>query len=124
MTTPSPRHLIAVKTVGDVTIVTFAEASLLDEQNTQPVSEQLHALLHEGGQGKLLLDLANVRYFSSAALGLFIVLHKRLEDTGGRMILCCIAPQLMEVFEVTRLDRYFRIVADEPAALRAFAEAR
>jgi anti-sigma B factor antagonist len=38
----------------------------------------------------------------------------------GKLKLCCIHPDLLEVFRITRLDQVFEIHADEQAALQKF----
>jgi anti-sigma B factor antagonist len=50
------------------------------------------------------MDLGNVTYLNSSALGLLLRLHKRLRDRGGRLVVSNLAPQVYEVFEVTRLN--------------------
>ena len=64
--------------------------------------------------------MANVEYLSSAALGKLITLNKKLQNAKGKLILCAIDPQIHEVFEITKLDRFFKIIKDEQAALQAF----
>jgi anti-anti-sigma factor len=44
-----------------------------------------------------------VTYLNSSALGLLLQLHKRLRARGGRLVVSNLAPQMYEVFEVTRL---------------------
>ena len=76
--------------------------------------------MDEVGRRKLLLNFNNVEYLSSAALGKLITLNKKLQAAGGRLILCNIDPQIYEVFEITKLDRFFNIQKEEQAALQAF----
>jgi len=49
-----------------------------------------------------------------------ITLNKKLQAAGGRLILCNIDPQIYEVFEITKLDKFFNIQKEEQAALQAF----
>ena len=72
------------------------------------------------GLRKLLLNFGNVEYLSSAALGKLITLNKKLQAVGGRLILCNIDPQIYEVFEITKLDKFFNIQKEEQTALQAF----
>jgi anti-sigma B factor antagonist len=39
----------------------------------------------------------------------------------GKLKLCCIHPDLLEVFRITRLDQVFEIYSDEQAALDKFS---
>src|SRR6266478_3814774 len=114
------RRRLEVEDIGDVTVVNFVDRKILDEQNIQIIGEQLFSLVDEVGRRKLLLNFGNVEYLSSAALGKLITLNKKLQSVGGRLILCNIDPEIYEVFEITKLDRFFKIEKDEQGGLQAF----
>ena len=120
MSTQSRRRRLEVEDIGDVTVVNFIDKKILDEQNIQIIGEQLFNLVDELNRRKLLLNFNNVEYLSSSALGKFITLNKKINSLGGRLILCNIAPQIHEVFEITKLDKLFNIQKEEQAALQAF----
>jgi len=120
MTTQPRRRRIEVEDIGDVTVVNFTERKILDEQNIQAIGEQLFQLVDELGRRKILLNFGNVEYLSSAALGKLITLNKKLQQAGGRLILCNIDAQIYEVFEITKLNKLFSIHKEEQAALQAF----
>src|SRR5215467_6171458 len=102
MSSPTRRRRLEVEHIGDVTVVNFVDRKILDEQNIQIIGEQLFSLVDEEGSRKLLLNFGNVEYLSSAALGKLITLNKKLQQVGGRLILCDIDPQIYEVFEIDR----------------------
>src|SRR5208282_2768397 len=106
MTSQPRRRRLEVEDIGDVTVVNFVDRKILDEQNIQIIGEQLFSLVDNEGCKKLLLNFGNVEYLSSAAL--------------GKLILCNIDPQIHEVFEITKLDKFFKIMKDEQTALQAF----
>src|ERR671939_291961 len=114
------RRRLEVEHIGDVTVVNFVDRKILDEQNIQIIGEQLFGLVDEEGPRKILLNFSNVEYLSSAALGKLITLNKKLQQAGGRLILCNIDPQILEVFEITKLDKFFNIQKEEQAALQSF----
>ena len=118
--TAASRHL-EVEQIGDVTLVNFIDKKLLDEQTIRLIGDQLCSLVDEQGQRKILLDFSNVEYLSSAALGRFIILHKKAIAAGGRLVLYNIdPPQIYEVFAVTKLNKLFDIrrrgEGDDPEA--------
>ena len=118
---PQPRRRrLEVEDIGDITVVNFVDKKILDEQNIQIIGEQLFSLVDELGRRKLLLNFSNVEYLSSAALGKFITLNKKVNAAGGRLILCNIDPQIYEVFEITKLNKLFTIVKDEQTGLQSF----
>jgi anti-sigma B factor antagonist len=119
--TPQPRRRrLEIEDVGDVTVVNFVDKKILDEQNIQIIGEQLFDLVDNQGKRKLLLNFGNVEFLSSAALGKFITLNKKVQASGGKLTMCKIAKEILEVFEITKLDKIFKIYPDEQAALQAF----
>ena len=114
------RRRLELEEIGDVTVVSFVDRKILDEQNIQIIGDQLFNLVEEQGKRKILLNFGNVEYLSSAALGKLITLNKKVQAAKGRLILCNIDPQIYEVFEITRLDKFFNIEKEEQKALQAF----
>lgn len=103
--------------VGDVTIARFVDKKILDENNIQMIGTQLFGLVEEDGRKKIVLDFSNVEYLSSAALGKLITMEKKVKSAGGKLRLCSIRPEILEVFVITRLNKLFDIKDDQPAAL-------
>ena len=120
MSSPARRRRLELEPIGDVTVVNFVDRKILDDQNIQVIGEQLFSLVDEQGLRKILLNFSNVEFLSSAALGKLITLNKKLQQVGGKLILCNIDAQIFEVFEITKLDRFFKIIKEEQAALQAF----
>ena len=52
--------------------------------------------------------------------GKFITLNKKVNQAGGKLILCNIDAQIYEVFEITKLNKLFKIEKEEQSALQAF----
>jgi anti-sigma B factor antagonist len=121
MSSQPQRRLLSVEDVGDVAVVNFTHRRITDEQVIQLIGEQLFGLVDDAGRRKILLNFANVEYLSSAVLGKLITLNKKTQAAGGRLVLCNIDPQIYEIFELTRLNRIFKIHPEEKAALEAFS---
>jgi anti-sigma B factor antagonist len=121
MSTSQPRRRrLEVVEEGDVTVVNFIDRKILDEQNIQKIGEDLFSLVDELSRKKILLNFGNVEYLSSAALGKFITLNKKVQASGGKLILCNIDANIYEVFEITKLNKLFNIQKEEQTALQAF----
>ena len=93
---------------GDVTVVRVA-ADDLSEVNAQAVGEELFRLVEGKAGCRLELDLAEVGFLTSTALGKFVALHKRVSAGGGRLSLTNVAGRVWEVFAVTRLDQFLDV---------------
>jgi anti-sigma B factor antagonist len=120
MSSQPRRRRLEVEQIGEVSVVNFVDRKILDEQNIQIIGEQLFSLVDQEGRRNILLNFGNVEYLSSAALGKLITLNKKVQGAKGKLVLCNIAPEILEVFEITKLDKFFKIEREEQTALQAF----
>jgi anti-sigma B factor antagonist len=109
-----------IEEMGDITIAKFIDKKILDENNIQVIGNQLFGLVDEEGRTKIVLDFSNVEYLSSAALGKLITMEKKVKAAKGKLRLCCIRPEIYEVFAITKLNRLFKICEDQERALEGF----
>lgn len=118
---PPRRRRLEVEDIGDIAVVNFVDKKILDEQNIQMIGDDLFRLVDELGRRKVLLNFGNVEFMSSAALGKLITLHRKLQAVQGKLVLCKIAKDILDVFKITKLDKILTITADEQSGLQAFA---
>jgi anti-sigma B factor antagonist len=104
---------------GDVTVFHMKVLPILDGENIQIVGDQLFDLVDNQGMKKVVLNFEKVVFVSSAALGKLLTLHKKVQGVGGKLVLCTMPKEIAEVFEVTKLDKLFKIYPDEQTALAA-----
>jgi anti-anti-sigma factor len=103
---------------GDVSVVSFLDKNILDEQNIRVVKAQLMRLI-EDGHRKIALNLAPVEYLSSFGLDALNDARLICREAGGNMVLFNIRPDIMENFVITGHDKNFVIVGNEEAAKTA-----
>lgn len=111
---------LSVSQHKDVTLVGFTDSKILDEVNIQEIGQAICQLAALRDRPKLLLDFVAVDYLSSAALGMLINVNGKIKQANGQLRLANIKPQIMEVFEITKLKRVFRISATREEALASF----
>jgi anti-sigma B factor antagonist len=104
----------------DVKVVDFVENKILDEANIAEIGQQLTALVEAKDRPKVLLDFHNVEHLSSAALGMLINVNNRVKNQSGQLRLANIKPQIMEVFEITKLNKLFKILPTRADALASY----
>jgi anti-sigma B factor antagonist len=122
MASPQPRRRrLEVEDIGDIAVVNFVDKKILDEQNIQMIGDDLFRLVDELGRRKVLLNFGNVEFMSSAALGKLITLHRKLQAVQGKLVLCKIAKDILDVFKITKLDKILTITADEQSGLQSFS---
>lgn len=108
---------ISVEYRGKATIVTFTEEKILEDKNIQSIDSSIMAVLDQSEHIFMVLDFTNVRFLSSAVLGLLIRLSKRIYEKDGRLMLCKIDPKIYEIFKITRLTKVFDIYDDVDSAI-------
>ena len=112
---------LSVTQQKDIYIVEFTSNRILDEANIDGIGKTLAHLVGERANPKVLLDFSTVDHLSSAALGMLINANKKILELNGQLRLSNIRPQIMEVFEITRLDRLFKILPTRAEALVSFS---
>jgi anti-anti-sigma factor len=111
---------IMTQTNGDVTVVYFTEAQILDEVKINQLNQELTKVAEKVAGGKMLLNFNDVNFMSSSVLGKLISLNKRCKADKTDLKMCNIAPSIMEVFKITNLHKVFEIHEEETAAIGAF----
>jgi anti-sigma B factor antagonist len=112
---------IDVAKTGDVSVVKFQDRKILDEASIQELGLELFALVELENRKSILLNFTGVEFLSSAALGKLITLDRKVKSHKGRLKLCNIRPEILEVFQITKLNKVFDIRTEEAEAIAAFA---
>lgn len=114
------KRRLLVEPRNSVNVVQFLERKILDELSIKEIGEELFELVDVHKKHRLLLNFEAVEFLSSAALGKLITLNKKVRAVKGEMRLCCIHPDIAEVFRITKLDKLFDICETEEQALAKF----
>jgi len=109
---------ISVEYAENATIVSFVDEKILEEMDIRALQETIMSVIESASGGmNMILDFGNVRFLSSAVLGLLIRVSKRIYERDGRLKLCNINPKIYEVFKITRLTKTFDIYNDVDSAV-------
>ena len=100
---------LSVENGTDVTIVTFEEENILEEPQIRRLEQALTPVIRRNQAKQLILNFENVKFMSSAFLGLLVKVHKRVLELNGHLQLCNLHPKIYKVFEITKLTKIFDI---------------
>ncbi|MCX7094870.1 MAG: STAS domain-containing protein [Methylobacter sp.] len=91
--------------------VLFIQEERIDAHNSGELKE---AILHliEQGEVNIIVQLAQVRFIDSSGLGALLSGHKNAALKSGRLAITNMQPQVLSMFELTRLNRVFDIYTD------------
>ena len=115
--------LIRSEVKGEVRIIFFDEARLVDLMAIDQCYREIIDELDKSEERKVLLHFGRVAFLSSSALGILIRISKKCKEFKVALKLCNIAPDIFQVFKITGLDKVFSIHADASDALAAFQSA-
>ena len=107
---------ISVEYADNATIVTFVDEKILEEMDVQALQGSIMPVVEEAKRIKLILDFCNVRFLSSAVLGLLLRISKKVYEQDGQLRLCNISPRIYEIFKITRLNKILDIYEDVKSA--------
>src|SRR5438552_910494 len=103
-----------VREMDGVTVVRFKNANLTGLLEVNRIGEEIKAMI-DGGVKKLVVDFKHVQHCGSAGLGLLIALNKRMQATGGKLVLSH-PENIEELLRVSKTTSLFTIAADPKLA--------
>ena len=65
--------------------------------------------LMKKGKKNFMLDFSNCEFIDSTGLGVIVSIYKKCKEENGNIKLQHVKPQVMKVFELTRLDKVLEI---------------
>lgn len=110
---------ISVEYTDKAVIVAFTDERILEEKDIQALYDSITSVIEQAEQIKLVLDFHNVKFLSSAVLGLLIKISKKIYERNGQLRLCSINPKIYEIFKITRLTKIFDICQDVDSAVQS-----
>lgn len=115
MTKPVAEPLIEVRRNGDSTTIYLRNCTSLDNSNVERIGDQLAQVAESNGNSTLRLNLGDVQFLSSLALGKLLSLNKKVRQQGGKLTLENPQPTVREIFSLTRLDNLIEVCDGKPS---------
>ncbi len=97
ITTRSVNNYMVVAVAGEIDIFTAPQ-----------LREKLVELV-DAGERLIVVDLLQVDFLDSTALGVLVGIHRRLSPEGGALKLVCTKPHILKMFRISGLDQTFPI---------------
>lgn len=93
----------------DFTLIKIIIPSI-DIENTTKMAEELKEFFEEvSTERNLIIDMAEVGYISSSAIGLFVTIHTQLYKSKHNLYFINLKEPVEKVFEITKLKTFFNI---------------
>lgn len=101
---------------GDVMVV--APSGRIDSATAKTLEESVLEVV-SAGTNRLVIDLAQVDYVSSAGLRVILLAGKKAGASGGKLVLSGLAPTIRDVFEISGFLRLFEVKDTREEAVAA-----
>ena len=98
-------------------LVAQPQTKLMDDEPLKTL-DRLIEQNSAAGITLVVLDLSLVKVLPSLALGLLVQISKKCKAREQKLILAAPAPQIRQVFAITRLDRLFEFADSVDSALK------
>jgi len=116
------RPTVSVEYRGEAVVLTLTDEKILEDEQIRSLQDSIISVVEQVGRVNLILDFRNVRFLSSAVLGLLIRVSKRVYEGDGQLRLCNIDPKIREIFRITRLTKIFDIYPDLEQAIAGLSD--
>ncbi len=101
------RRRITVSAVGDLALVRFLDRKIVDPSAIEEVGDELFQLIDKDKFKNIVLNFDSVEFLGSAMLNKLIMMDKKVKAGGGKLRLCALRAEIMEIFTITKLSRVF-----------------
>ncbi len=93
---------------------------ILGENVSEEILAQVSPMIGQG-TNNVVLELSQVRYLNSSALGLMITIFTKVKNKGGVAVLVNPSPQVNKILELTKLDGVFQTYSNLDSAIKSLA---
>lgn len=101
----------------NIRFVNLNENRIVSTVMVEEIGNQLQELAANLQEKKVIIDLTGVESMTSMMLGQLVKFQKTLRDTQVELGLCCLAPDITNLFRVSKLDSLFPIFENREMAI-------
>jgi anti-anti-sigma factor len=98
----TPRHVTS-RTEQGVLVLALTEPQLRGDSLVRAVQHEMLTAVQQAGTHKVVIDCQRLASLSSEGLRPLLTLRRKLQDAGGRLVLCNLSPGVESTFHATRL---------------------
>ncbi|MFH0772134.1 MAG: STAS domain-containing protein [Candidatus Omnitrophota bacterium] len=86
--------------------------------NSSPDFRKAFLRIPDSNLKKVVVNLAGVDYVDSSGLATLVEAYQKIKGAGGELILANLSDKVKSLFEITKLEKLFRVFQSEEEALR------
>jgi anti-sigma B factor antagonist len=89
----------------------------LDATTAKPFEDRILEVINSGIE-RVVVDLSQLEYISSAGLRVFLLSAKRLQGTQGKMVVCALKDHVRQVFDLAGFSSILSIYSSRDEAIK------
>jgi anti-anti-sigma factor len=106
---------ISIKTSGIKTMSSIVKivqpSGILDGVSVNQLRREISDIV-ESGANIVLVDFQDVTFMNSSGLGALVSTLKVVRSAGAELFLCSLSDQVKIIFQLTKMDRVFKTLAN------------
>lgn len=106
-------RIVRFEQEGTIVVGTIRTTSVLSAINVAEFGNEVVGHIESAPGINLLLNFENVDYLSSAVLTELLRINKAIQEARGQLRLCGVSKVILEIFQITNLDKMFTIYHDD-----------
>lgn len=113
------KELVEIREEKDRDILVLNIKGRLDAITSAKAEKKVFEWINAGHQ-KLLMDFSQIEYLSSAGMRMLLSTSKKLKSSSGKLVLCFVAPDVMDVLKMSGFDDVIEIANSRKEGLTYF----
>ena len=106
-----------IEIIGDVVVV-ILPGETLEANITQQFEQDMEHLSEE--TIKVVFDMNQIRFIDSMGCRVLLTTHKRMQNKGGGLKLCCLTDPVFSIFNLMGFNELFSIFKTREEAVSSF----
>jgi anti-anti-sigma factor len=100
-------------------VIKLTQSTALDAYHVEQLGGDIHNHLKAFDAPRVVLDLDNVEFLSSSALGVFISLNSLVEHQGGKFCLANVNNMGRDILKMTKLEGLVQVYDSTAQAMKS-----
>ncbi len=110
---------INCKTIDSITVVRFENTDRFYVLNTEEAKTTLTMLLSQP-EAKVIVNLENINFIDSSGFGVLLSALKKSKQNNSVIKICNMNQQVMQLFQLMKLDTIFETFEDIESCVASF----
>lgn len=106
----------------DILTIRIHDERLIDPEQLKRLFDDIYTVIGKSEETQVVVDFKAVKFMASAMLGKLVAMKKKCDEFKAKLKLCSVAPEILEVFKITKLNKVFDIQSDEATARKSFSK--